>query len=382
MGRGTDEKTILYGHLVILPIGILNYAKSAVSKNTSTEMLTNFLLEVEDEQLVVTATNLEISIRYVSAATVEKKGQVLVPANLFYEAVKKLSKSDILLELDEKNNLNIQSGMSSFNIRTMVAEDFPEFPEIQSQEGNLTISAALLHDMLSGVVYAISNSDAQPGLTGVRFEVTKNHLTLVAIDGYRIAIKGSDLSEITYNETRSAFLVPGRSIKEIDRIIGNKLELKVSWDDKHLIISKGNMTVTACLLDSEFIDYKKIIPDTFSTTANVNRKSLREALERAMILAKRSTSNIVKLAINNDEIAVTSAIEEGDVEDFVPISSLDGEKIKIAFNGFFLLDALRQEFSEAVLLEMTGKNGPMVIKNETDGRNNLDLLLPIRCTDN
>lgn len=360
----------------------LNYAKSAVSKNTSTEMLTNFLLEVKDEQLVVTATNLEISIRYVSAATVEKKGRVLVPANLFYEAVKKLSKSDILLELDEKNNLNIQSGKSSFNIRTMVAEDFPEFPEIQSQEGNLTISAALLHDMLSGVVYAISNSDTQPGLTGVRFEVAKNHLTLVAIDGYRIAIKGSELSEITYNETRNAFLVPGRSIKEIDRIIGNKLELKVSWDDKHLIINKGNMTVTACLLDSEFIDYQKIIPDTFSTTANVNRKSLKEALERAMILAKRSTSNIVKLAIDNDEIAVTSAIEEGDVEDFVPISSLDGEKIKIAFNGFFLLDALRQEFSEAVLLEMTGKNGPMVIKNETDGRNNLNLLLPIRCTDN
>lgn len=360
----------------------LNYAKSAVSKNASMEMLTNFLLEVKDEQLVVPATNLEISIRYVSAATVEKKGRVLVPANLFYEAVKKLSKSDILLELDEKNNLNIQSGKSSFNIRTMVAEDFPEFPEIQSQEGNLTISAALLHDMLSGVVYAISNSDTQPGLTGVRFEVAKNHLTLVAIDGYRIAIKGSELSEITYNETRNAFLVPGRSIKEIDRIIGNKLELKVSWDDKHLIINKGNMTVTACLLDSEFIDYKKIIPDTFSTTANVNRKSLKEALERAMILAKRSTSNIVKLAINNDEIAVTSAIEEGDVEDFVPISSLDGEKIKIAFNGFFLLDALRQEFTEAVLLEMTGKYGPMVIKNETDGRNNLNLLLPIRCTDN
>lgn len=352
----------------------ITYVFHAVSQRAQLPILLNFLIVAKNGLLTISATDLEIGIVAKIPAKIEEEGGACVPAKTFSDLVASLTSEKIKIELAGSTLV-----LSGVGIRAVFStSDSSEFPKIVADAGKVkaSIKKELLDREMSKVVFAASLDMGRPALSGVFVKKEAGGFTAVATDGYRLSLKKnlalSDASAV------SQALVPSRVIKEL-ALLGDSdknVDVYVSEENNQIVFVVGDTTLVGRLIDAEFPDYEKIIPQDFGTKSIFDRSEMLDAVKQGSVFA-REASNIIKLSVKKDKIVV-SANAPSVGEDWVEVSAkTQGEENEIAFNARYLLDLLGSMDDENLTFEMTGPLNPGVFKSEKD-TSFLHLIMPIR----
>lgn len=350
----------------------VNKVLKATSTKTTAPILEGIKLSAHNDCLVLSATDLELSIQKTIKAEVVSEGETVVPGKLFCEYLRKLVNEQISFELNEKNQLKISYTDSVGYIQCMEVVEFPEIKDIGKDE-YFEISKNNFKNLINKVLFAIATDDSRPILKGVKFEIIDKDIKLVALDGYRLSISSNKVENSTSDFT---FVVPGRCLGEISRMMDGEEIVKVYIHSNNMMVDMEDTVITTRLLEGQFINYKQILSTNFATTVTINKSQLEDAIERASILSKIDKNNLVKFDIKENVLTLTSDSEIGNVKENITVA-MKGSDITIAFNSKYFTDCLRTVEDEFVKINFTNSILPCVITpSETDEF--LFLILPVR----
>lgn len=355
-------------------VNALSLVSRGTSNKTTIPVLEGILFQALDDRLFLTATNMEISIKTSIDAHVETPGEVVLQSNFILDLVRKLSGEDVFFELGDNYQLKMDCQLSTFTIKGLPTEEFPNFPDI-IEDYTFTIDAGELKSMIHGTIFAVAIKENIPVLTGLKLEIENDDITMIALDGYRLALrKGKLVSPVT---EPISIIVPGRSMSELDKMLsGVSGDITVNMSKTQIFFEFGTTQYTSRLLEGEFINYKHIIPQDKTTTVTIARKDLLESTERCALLAREGKNNLVKMEFGSEKLELSSNADIGDVKEIIPIKN-EGEELRIAFNSKFVIDVLRAVSQDEIKIEMTTSVGPALIA----GDNYLYLILPVRISE-
>ncbi len=347
----------------------LNIVTKAVDSNPPLPVLANVLLETEDSRLKVSATNLELSITMWIGAKVEQSGSITLPARTFSELVSSLSPERVDLRLDASTHtVHLRCGVQTSNIRGIDADEFP--PINHNESADLHLEGETLIEMINQTAFAAAREQNRPILTGVYVQLEGEKLTMAAADGYRLAVRTSEIGE-SFSEKQD-MVVPARTMSEIARIVEADQDVGVALPAQRNSVTffAPNVVVSSQLLEGRFPDFASIIPRSFVTSTVLYTKDLLLVCQRAEIFARDNANSAnlsVKPAQNPGEPAevliVGKSAERGDSEGMLDATA-EGEALDISFNIRYLIDVLRVINEERVVFQSNGPENPGVLKPE------------------
>ena len=347
----------------------LSIVTKAVDSNPALPVLANVLLETEDSRLKVSATNLELSITMWIGAKVEQSGSITLPARTLNELVSSLSRERVDLRLDAATHtVHLRCGVQTSNIRGIDADEFP--PINHNESADLQVEGETLIDMIDQTAFAAAREQNRPILTGVYVLLEGQKLTMAAADGYRLAVRTSEIGQ-EFSEKQD-MVIPARTMSEIARIIEDDQEVGIALPSQRnsVTIFAPNVLVSSQLLEGRFPDFASIIPRSFVTSTTLYTEDLLVVCQRAEIFARdnaNSASLTVKPAQNPGEPAevliVGKSAERGDSEGMLDATA-EGEPLDISFNIRYLIDVLRVIKEERVVFQSNGPENPGVLKPE------------------
>lgn len=348
--------------------------QKAITGKSSMPILNGILIETKNNKIILTGSDIDLSIKTNINADIYEEGSTIINARLFGEIIRKLPNNDVNIETLNNNSVQILCEKSNFNIINMNTQDFPELPKI-NENMMFSISEKTLKSMIKETIFAIAQDETRPILTGVLFEIKNKTLNLVALDGYRLALR----SEILDNKSEISAVIPGKTLNEVSKILeDNENNVDITFTPNHILFNLGETKVVSRLLEGEFIKYDSIIPEEFSSKVTAKREELLSCIERASLMAKDSNTNLIKLNIKADSIIITSNSQLGMVKEEANII-LQGQPLQIAFNSKYLMDVLKIMEEEEVLLEFSSSVSPCIIKNKDKNQDNCTyLVLPVR----
>ena len=349
-------------------------ASRAAAGKSPIPALEGLLLQASD-RLTVTGYDLKKGIYTQLEAEVKEQGSVVVGARLFGEMIRRLPDGIVTISTDINNNVNVKCGKSEFNFMGISPEDYPEMPVVDGVN-NIALPQKILGSMINQTIFAVADNDMRPIYTGTLFDIEGEELTLVSVDGYRLA-KRSEKLESAKMENCS-FVVPGSALADIERICGDSEELvKISVGAKHISFSIGETVVVSRRLEGEFLNYKKSIPDSFKYTVKVDRGEFMSAIDRvALIVSERNTSP-VRMSFNDGNIDCLCVTPIGRAEDVCTCDG-SGEGLQIGFNDRYLKDALKAAAKEELNVCLNSASSPCII-TAADGSDNFTyMILPVR----
>lgn len=332
-----------------------------VSGRSTQPVQNNIYLESGSGQLRLVATDLEfISLEAVMDANISDNGAVTVPARLLTEVVGSLAGETTHLEADENDTLTVSSGPSSFLIRGMSAQDFEMLPPME-EPLEFELSQRDLHSILSQTVFATSRDETRPILTGALFNIAPGGLEVVATDTYRLALRRMT-AEIPIDESRTA-IISERALNEVLRVLepesDEPVRLQLSGNQVRVVI--GNVTVGSRLIEGQFPNYEKVLPDATDRRVTVDRAGLTDSLRRMLIVAREDANRVVLRGSEGSLTVTADSQDVGHAEEEIP-ATLEGEEPEIAFNARYLLDALQAMTEDEVVMELSQPLSPATLK--------------------
>lgn len=351
----------------------ISTVQKAVSSKTTLPILKGILLETHGQQLKLVGSDLEIGIENYINAEILSPGAVVLSAKILGDIIRKLPDADIEIEVDENNTASIRCENSEFTLIGQSAIEFPELSKVEEEEC-YKIPQDLFKNMIKQTVFATAVDETRPILTGVLVELQEEKINMVALDGYRLALRQANIKNINNNKA----VIPAKTLNEINRILleEENTDVEIFFTNKHVLFHMNKTRVISRLLEGDFINYEQIIPKEYKVRAKVNTKSLLNSIERASLLAKEGKNNLVKLSVRDECMNITSNAEIGKVFESVNIE-LEGDDIDIGFNSKYFLEALKIIDSDEIYLEFTTSVSPCIVK-PTDNNNYTYLILPVR----
>ncbi len=357
----------------------LSFLNHAVSNKSQLPVLQNLLIEVLDNTLTLSSTDLEIGIETICAADIHEEGGITVPMKPFTELINSLPVEQIHLETSE-TTLTVKSKKTKSTFQTIAKE---EFPKLYEEKGILIakIQPENLNKDIGAVVFSASQDTTKPALSGLLVKQEKEGFLLVATDGYRLSLKRHPVTAIAATDDTAqdvVMIIPARIFKELVAIKEQAAEIAmfVAKGSNQVVFEIGETLLIGRLIEATYPNYEKIIPLDFSAKISFEREELLKAVKITSIFA-RDSANIIKLSLHADKIIVSSqaaAIGENTV---TVEAKLSGEANEIAFNARYLLDVLQNVPGNVIQFEMTGPLNPGVFKIEQD-ESFLHLIMPIR----
>ena len=339
----------------------LQVVERAVNDRSTLPILANVLLETSENELTLTATDLDVGIqcRFPLAPPVER-GAVALPARKLTTIVRELPEEAVVLEAKKNHTATLQCGACNFRIPGLPAEDFPALPPPQHEERS-AIPQAALKALITKTAHAMSMEETRFVLNGALFTTQKNDLIVVATDGRRLAVARSPLSEAPKQPLHA--VVPAKTVRELGRLLEDEDEdvLIAPLKDNQLTFRFGPVTVITRLIEGQFPQYEKVIPPPSKTTISANRQLLMSAIRRASLMTTAASQAVVfelgasRLVVSKESADLGSAREDLEV-------TYTGEPVTVAFNPEFWLDALRVLEGEDVVVEVPGPDKPAVIR--------------------
>ncbi len=358
-------------HGVDLSEALLSVSK-AISNKVTNPILEGIKIVAEDDKITLSATDTELSIEKKIKANIKVEGEAVVPGKFITEFVKKLTNEMIELELNEKNQMIIKYDDSQTIIQCYNVLEYPSFKRLESLE-YFGISKKGLKTIINKTIFSVAVDDSRPILKGVLFDIDRNTLNAIALDGYRLAKVKKNISS---NLTMS-IVIPSKSLNEISRLLDDSDEIiNVYVDRSTLMVDFGDTKLTTRLLEGDFVNYKQIISANYETVCVVNKVQFEDALERASLLSKVGQGNCVKFDIKEKNLCITSNSELGNVKENVPVNT-SGKELLIAFNARYFIENLRVNNDEFVKICFNSPANPCVIV-PVEGDEFLYLILPVR----
>jgi len=360
-------------------ISIISGARREVS---NLPILKNFLLEVRDDKLFISSTDLEIGVTHIINAKILKEGSVAIPFNVFSQIINNLSFERITLE-SKNNSLFITTDNYKANVTTSNKSEFPIIPKIKEKGVNCFVfDTEYLVQALLSVVSSCQISNIRPELSGVLFSYISNEFKIVATDSFRLAEKTINNKKITTEyDGDISFIVPLKTIQEVVRIftLNNQKEekIKIYFDKNQILFETEKVSLISRLIEGKFPDYEPLIPYSFETEAILEKDDLISALKLTSSLSNRL--NEIKFIIDESlkNIKIHSLSQEFGESEYILSSKIKGNIQEIAFNWRYLLDGLKNIKTANVSFGFNGENKPSLIKSPEDA-SLLYILMPIK----
>lgn len=324
----------------------------AVSAKSTIAALEGIKLRLEQDKLELTGYDLEIGITTVIDAKSQDTGEFVLNSRLFSEITRRMPSENVIFEVDENLNMSISGGNAQYQISAISAEEYPALPEI-STEKKISLNQETLKSMILQTNYAVSVIDTKPILTGELFDIDSDGFNMVAIDGFRLAIRHENLS----CPDEYHFVVPSKALMEASRLLKEDAEndCEIFVDSKYVAFEINGYRIFTRLLEGEFHAYKNSIPPDYRTEAFVNTSDIIHCLERCSLLINEKNKAPVKCSFENGSIKVSCRTAIGRLEDSIP-AEISGDDVVIGFNNKFLLDSLRASETDRVRIQMSGSN--------------------------
>ena len=346
----------------------------AVSPKSSIPALEGILLEAGSD-LRLTGYNLETGIRTIVPADIREEGTLVLGARLFGEIVRKLP-DDIVTFQSENYMVNIKCGMSEFNILGTDPEEFPELPTVEYQN-SLILPQSRLKAMISQTLFAVSDNESRPIHTGSLFEVDSEGLTIVSVDGYRLALRHESIDKKEGAETFS-FVVPGAALSEVEKICSDVDEpASVTQGARHVMFKVGDTMLVSRRLEGEFLAYRQSIPHNNTIHVEGDTRALHASIDRVSLIISDKLKSPLRCVFDSNLLKISTKTAIGDAYDECPLSG-DGGGLEIGFNNKYLMDALKAAPADKVRLELTTGVSPCVILPTEGEENFLYMVLPVR----
>ena len=355
----------------------INSVINGVASKTTMPVLEGILLQTNDNELKLTSYDLEIGIEYILEANVEEQGNTVVNAVMFSEIIKRLPSTEIKIAINENNLLEIECEGSLYKLATMNPDDFPELPKI-NVDNSIEIEQTTLKNMIRKTIFAVSTEENRPIFTGCLFEVKENKLNVVAVDGYRLAVK---TKELINNGNDFSSVIPGKTLNEVNKIISDSFDtVKIGISRNQALFEMENCKIVTRLLDGEFLNYSNTIPKNWETRVKVNKNNIQNCFERILLISassiEREKKYPVKINIEVGKVTISCANQTGDAKEEIYVDT-EGKELEIGFNPRFFLDALKAIDDEDVYIEFGTNRSPCIIKPVEDG-DYIYMILPIK----
>ena len=272
----------------------INSVVKGVASKTTMPVLEGILIQTNDNEIKLTTYDLEIGIEYVMECDVKEQGSTVVNAIMFSEIIRKLPDTEIYISLNDKNLLEIECEGSLYKLATMNPEEFPELPKIEI-ENSIEVDQTVLKNMIRKTIFAVSNEESRPIFTGCLFEIENNKLTLVAVDGFRLALRSIYLNKQSNNFKA---VIPGKTLNEVNKIISDSFEtIKIGVSKNQALFEMDNCKIVTRILDGEFLNYKNVIPSNWETRIKVNKNSIQNSFERISLISASSVEKEKKYPV-------------------------------------------------------------------------------------
>lgn len=348
----------------------------AVSTKVTIPALEGVLIEAQDERLTISGYDLEIAIITDIKATIQVEGAVAVKAKLLLDIIKKLPPKFITIDVEDNNLVNISCDNINYSIVGIAAQEFPEIPNFNVRK-MISIQSDVLRDMLRQTVYAVSDNKSKPIYTGSLFEFKEGVFNIVAVDGYRMAIR----SEYIDCKLDTSFVVPGKTQLEILKLLNKDDEkIEIVEGDRHIAFCVDNYRILSRLIEGIFMDYKSAIPKEHKTELIVNRRKLIDSVERMSLLCNDKIQNPVRCLFENDEIKLSTTAAIGKANEIMQ-ADINGESVEMGLNCRYFLDALKNCDTDEVRILLSGSLSPMILK-PVSGDSFLHIVVPMRLGNN
>lgn len=354
----------------------------AISTKTTIPILTGVKIELKESGLVLTGSNADISIETILDKDNEKAGMdiastgaIVLQARFFSEIVRKLPEDTFTLEVIENNQVSITSGKANFIVNGLDADNYPHLPIVE-RTNEMTLSVELLNQLISETVFAVSQHESRPILTGVHFVLENQKLLAVATDSHRLS------QRIIPMEQGGAFniVIPGKSLVELSRSLGDKEEdVEISIMENQVLFKTKNMLFYSRLLEGNYPDTNRLIPTSFNTEIEFNVPAFLAAIERASLLSHEGRNNIVRLSITEENVILYgNSPEVGKVEEDLNYEKVTGEPLEISFNPDYMKAALRAFGDMSITIKFISPVRPFTLEPAAGEGDFIQLITPVR----
>ena len=348
----------------------------AVSSRSSIPVLEGVCIKAtEDGKVKLTGNDMEIGIEAVIDADVMQAGEIVINAKMLGSIIRSLvSGSKVSIETNEKNQTLIKSGGAKFEIAGVAAEEFPDLPVVDP-EYTISVPAGILKDMIAKTGFAVAVTDNNPILTGCLLEIKKSGLSMIALDGYRMAMCKTDMPN---DFEEKSMIIPEKSLSELGRILNDAdEEISITATSRNAIFMFDNCKLVTRLIEGNYINYNSVIPKDYSIEFACPVSQLRESIQRvSLIILNDVVKSPVRFNIGDGNINISCSTSAGNVDDNIPVDVNDCA-LEIGFYNRYLLEAFRVIDAESVKLKFNTSTSPLVITPE-NGDDFLYLILPLR----
>jgi DNA polymerase-3 subunit beta len=343
----------------------LQKIQGIVEKRNTMPILSNVLLEVSDNTLSVTATDLEVGMKSMYPVNVVQPGKITISAKKVFEIIKELPDKEIVFSTKENDWVEIRCGKSKFTIVGLSSEEFPYFPKVAEQQF-VAIDSALLAEMIEKTSYAICTDETKYNLNGVYVKIVEENdktiLRMVATDGHRLSIAEKEVSGTFAPELQKGVIFPRKGIHELRRLSEEgEANLLLGFMDNSGVIRKDQTVIVMRLVDGEFPDYTRVIPVANDKRIRINRDDLLHALKRMSILSSEKFKGI-KCDFNGNQLEISSSNPElGEGHDGLDIV-YDGPQMTSRFNARYIIDVLSVLAEDEIELVLKDEMSPAILQ--------------------
>ncbi len=351
----------------------LNIVSKIASIRTQMPILDNILLKTEGNRLLIASTNLEIAITQYIGAKITKPGSITVPARIMTEFVNSLPQDIIDLKL-EQNHLQITCKKFSSTINGTDAEEFPDLPTINKDEStNLVFDADIFKQAISQTIVAVSNDISRPEFTGMLWRSIDKQLYFVATDVHRLVEK-----KVIKVEQDLSIVIPAQTLSEVVRVIDNQVnQVEVLFNDSQIRFLIDDTEIISQLIDKNYLDYRKIIPQDYSTVVEINKSDFAKVVKISSYFSLHSSSGITITADDEKQELIFKSVASEIGENNSQIEAVIKGQGVISLNAKYLSDALSNIDGDKIEFKFNNKMTPCVLK-PADKKDHIHIIMPLK----
>ena len=336
----------------------LKSVQNIVAAKGSLPILQNVLMEAGENRLVMTTTDLDISIRSSVECEIVESGATTLPVKLLFNSISKAAEGEIVVEVDDKERATITAGSAKFKLAGLPEADFPRLPKDEDAYA-YEIPQATLREMFRKVSYAASQDDTRRTLKGVLMSFKDSKLTMVATDGRRLALVENEIE--FPKDVEKDIVLPSKAVQELQRSLNGEEIASVMIQKTQVSFKLGNITIYSKLMDDVYPNYRQVIPKETVEKITIDRQLLLDALDRASVMTM-DEAHSTKLIFSEGKLTVTSAASDiGEAKDEVAIKYA-GEPIEIIFNPSYVMDPRKAIDDDEITINLNNGHSPAVIK--------------------
>jgi DNA polymerase III subunit beta len=356
---------------------VLIKAGSVIPSKSTMPILENYLFKLKDDNLEITATDMEISIVTSIGVTGEQNGSIVIPAKRLMETIRALPNITLRFSIDTNSNkIVMQTDKGEYKLTGQPASEYPEIPHLKDEE-QILIETNLLKKFINKTVFAASTDELRPAMTGVLFQLKKGQLRAVATDGHRL-VKITNTSFDDLKRERDV-IIPTKSLNVISKYFDEKLK-SLSIDDTNVLFNFGETTLISRVIDESYPNYESVIPSDNKLSLIVNKNELLSSVKRTSLYAS-TTTHQVRFSLNKKTMSISAEdIDFGsEAKETIPCEFVD-DTLEIGFNANYIADMLTHLEDEEIefLLSTPSKAVMIMPKNQCENEELLMLVMPVR----